>query len=111
MNCRRCTYLGAYYYTSYYVPFDKPEKISEEECNSCISILQKIVDGKAVCALSFPCWWYSTIKERLHRSIDLLTWRHRTSKFMLLASPRGRQMLKDDQLEVILVKEKGSHHR
>lgn len=99
------------YYTSYYVPFDKPEKISEEECNSCISILQKIVDGKAVCALSFPCWWYSTIKERLHRSIDLLTWRHRTSKFMLLASPRGRQMLKDDQLEVILVKEKGSHHR
>lgn len=103
------TYNG--YYTSYYVPFDKPRELSDKELDACIAKLQHIVDGKAVCALSFPSWWYSTIKEKLDRSIDLLTWKHRTTQFVLLASPMGRQMLEDPQLKVILVKDKGNYHR
>lgn len=99
------------YYTSYYVPFDKPHGMSGKELDWCIARLRDIVDSKSVRALSFPGWWYPAIKKRLERPVDLLTWRHRTSQFALLASPIGRRMLGDGQLKVILVKDKGSHHR
>lgn len=99
------------YYTSYYVSFDKPHDLSDREQDACIAELQKIVDGKSVCALSFPGWWYPVIKEELDRPIDLLTWKHRTTQLELLASPGGRRMLKDAQLKVILIKDKGDYHR
>lgn len=99
------------YYTSYYVAFDKPNDLSDRELDACIAELQKIVDGGAVRALSFPGWWYSVIKEELNRPIDLLTWRYRTTQLALLASHKGRQMLKDPQLKVILIKDKGDYHR
>ena len=66
--------------------FDKPNDLSDRELDACIAELQKIVDGGAVRALSFPGWWYSVIKEELNRPIDLLTWRHRTTQLALLAS-------------------------
>lgn len=99
------------YYTSFYVPFDKPSRLDDEQIQDCIEDLQEIVDSKAVKALSFPYWWYSDIKENLHRPVDLLTWAHRSTQLQLLLSPRGRKMLNDDQLKVILVKEKGDYHR
>lgn len=99
------------YYTSCYVPFDKPRELSDKELDACIIELRKIADGGSVRALSFPGWWYPVIKEKLERPIDLLTWKHRTTQFGLLASPRGRRMLKDSRLKVILVKDKGDYHR
>lgn len=104
-------FYGNGYYTSYYIAFDKPNSLSNQELDACIAELQKIVDGSAVRALSFPGWWYSVIKEKLNRPIDLLTWRHRTTQLALLASHKGRQMLKDPQLKVILIKDKGDYHR
>ena len=74
------------YYTSYYVPFDKPWKLSREEKDSCICKLQDIADSKKTCALSFPGWWYVPIKRNLHRDIDLLTWKHRTTELNFLLS-------------------------
>lgn len=99
------------YYTSYYVPFDAPQDMDDKELNDCIIKLRRIADHKVVRALSFPGWWYPIIKERLDRSIDLLTWKHRTTQLGLLASPMGWRMLNDNQLKVILVKDKGEYHR
>ena len=73
--------------------------------------LQEIADKKVVSALSFPGCWYTEIKESLNRSIDLLTWEHRSSQLQLLLSSVGREMLFDPQLKVILVKDKGKYHR
>lgn len=99
------------YYTSYYVTYKEPCALTDKKVEDCIGELQRIVDGGSVCALSFPGCWYETIKEELDRSIDLLTWEHRTSQLQLLLSSSGRRMLSDPQLKVVLVKEKGSHHR
>lgn len=99
------------YYTSYYVPYEKPGKLSKDDIDRCIRLLQKIVDQNTVRALSFPGWWYDDIKEKLDRPIDLLTWKHRTTQFELLLSPKGREMLADPQLKVILIKDKGHYHR
>ena len=70
-----------------------------------------IVDSSSVRAISFPYWWYPSIKKKLGRSIDLLTWKHRTTQFIFLLSHEGKKMLDDKQLKVILVKDKGKHHR
>lgn len=99
------------FYTSMYVPFDKPSRLSNQEIDSCIQILRDIADKGYVKALSFPYWWYSDIKEKLQRPIDFLTWKHRTTQFIFLLSHEGKKMLSDPQLKVILVKDKGKHHR
>ena len=99
------------YYTSFYVPFDKPHNLTEEEIDECIDSLQYIVDTKTVRALSFPRWWYTEIKEHLHRPIDLLTWCHRTTQWEFFMRPRYNKMLDDPQLKVILIKSKGHYHR
>ena len=99
------------YYTSYYVPYDKPSRLSEEEIQKCMAHLQTIADSRKVRALSFPGWWYGTIKKHLQSDIGLLTWKHRTTEFELRALPTNWKMLKDPQLKVILVKAKGHFHR
>ena len=73
--------------------------------------LQTIADSRKVRALSFPGWWYGTIKKHLQSDIGLLTWKHRTTEFELRALPTNWKMLKDPQLKVILVKAKGHFHR
>lgn len=104
-------FTQAGYYTSYYVTYDEPSDLSDEEVEECIEELQEITDKQVVCALSFPGDWYTTIKENLERSIDLLTWEHRSSQLQFLMSSTGREMLFDPQLKVVLVKDKGSYHR
>lgn len=99
------------YYTSFYVPYDDPDDLSKKELKCFIKGLQEIADKKVVSALSFPGCWYTEIKESLNRSIDLLTWEHRSSQLQLLLSSIGREMLFDPQLKVILVKDKGKYHR
>lgn len=99
------------FYTSMYVAYEKPSRLSEAEEDSCIRELQRIVDTRSVKAISFPYWWYSEIKEELNRPIDLLTWKHRTSQFIFLLSHEGEKMLKDKMLKVVLIKDKGKYHR
>lgn len=99
------------YYTSYYVSFDKPSKLDKTEIKACINHLQKVADSHATRALSFPGWWYSTIRKHLNRPIDLLTWKHRTTQFELFLTPSGQRMVNDPQLKVILIKDKGKFHR
>lgn len=99
------------YYTSYYVSFDKPSHLTDEEIEECIDSLQYVADSKCVSALSFPGWWYDEIKEDLHRPIDLLTWKHRTTQWEFMLMPNHFEMLEDPQLKVILMKDKGHFHR
>ena len=99
------------YYTSYYVPFDKPSRLSDEEIDECIDSLQTVADSKKVKAISFPGWWYNDIKDDLNRPIDLLTWKHRTTQWEFFMSPIHYRMMNDPQLKVILIKSKGKYHR
>ena len=77
----------------------------------CIDSLRRVADSGTVRALSFPGWWYATIRRHLRRSIDLLTWKHRTTQFEFFLTSEGWRMLRDPQLKVILVKDKGHYHR
>jgi len=103
---------GMGFQTSCYVDADKPSRLSEEQIDSVITALQGVADGHAVTAISFPSWWYSTIHERLNRpNINLLTWCHRTTQLEFFLTPECHRMLKDNQLKVILIKDKGHYHR
>lgn len=99
------------YYTSFYIPYDDPSGLDNEEQEDFMEELQEIADKQAVSALSFPGEWYVTLKEKLDRPIDLLTWQHRSTQLELLLSTLGKKMLFDPQLKVILVKDKGKFHR
>lgn len=99
------------FYTSYYVSFSKPSRLNDAAVDSCLHLLQDICDSHSVCALSFPGWWYGPIKKGPNRSIDLLSWEHRTTQWEFLFLPYHRKMLHDPQLKVILLKSKGKHHR
>ena len=99
------------WYTSCYVDLDKPNRLSAHEIRHYTDSLERIAESGCVKALSFPYWWYRTMKQNLHSHIDLLTWAHRSTPLELMVTPLGRQMRNDPQLSVILVKEKGSFHR
>lgn len=105
------TFTAAGYYTSCYVDFPHPSTLSAAATDTCIAHLQRVADSGKARALSFPGWWYAPIRQKLHRPIDLLTWKHRTTPFGMYATPEGLAMLFDPQLKVILVKSKGKYHR
>lgn len=50
------------YYTSCYVPYDKPSRLSRSEIRAGIDSLRRVADSGTVRALSFPGWWYATIQ-------------------------------------------------
>ena len=104
-------FTRAGFYTSMYVEYDRPEELSGREKQVCIENLRRVVDSGCVKAISFPYWWYSTIKGTLERSVDLLTWKHRSGHFLFMLSGEGKRMLDDTQLKVVLVKDKGDFHR
>lgn len=77
-----------------------------------VNTLIRCVNSHKVCALSFPGWWYDDIKEAFAQQlIALLTWEHRKTQLELFLTPRGRRMINDPQLKVVLVKDKGHFHR
>lgn len=104
------TKLG--YYTSYYVEFDKPSRLSQAEKAACMARLRSVARSGQVRALSFPGWWYDEIHRELQvPSIDLLTWMHRSTEAEVRLWPMNLSPLSDSQLKVILVKSKGKYHR
>lgn len=106
---KRFTDMG--YYTSIYVTAPNPEELTEKEIDIAIKQLQQDIDAKYACAISFPYWWYNTIKQKLDRDVDLLTWRHFSTEFEFLFSVSGRIMLNDPQLKIILIKGKSKYNR
>lgn len=115
LESRNLSQLAAFtargYYTSYYVSFAKPSQLSPADIDRCLQQLRTIARSRQVCALSFPGWWYDEIHRHLHESIDLLTWKHRTTEAELRLWPANLPLLKDPQVKVILIKSKGQFHR
>jgi len=96
------TLLG--YVTSYYIKMDVDEKY--------IHHLQRVADSGKVRALSFPHNWYRLIKEKLDRSeMMLLSWSSHRGQLRFFCSAKGRQMLNDPQLHILLIKDHGKYHR
>lgn len=61
------------YYTSYYVPYLKLEKMSSKETEEWKRKIKDIILTGNVSAISFPGYMYSFIKS-IDTNIDLLTW-------------------------------------
>ena len=106
-----CDFTKAGFYTSMYVEYDKPGKLSGVQVKECEETLREVARSGCVRAISFPYWWYSTLKGSLDSSVDMLTWKHRSSQFLFMLSGEGKRMLKDGQLKIVLVKDKGDFHR
>lgn len=104
-------FTKAGFYTSMYVEYDKPGRLSGAEVQECIGVLREVAASGCVRAISFPYWWYSTLKGSLGSSVDMLTWKHRSSQFLFMLSGEGKRMLEDSQLKIVLVKDKGDFHR
>ncbi|MGL4294007.1 MAG: hypothetical protein ACRCSQ_10575 [Bacteroidales bacterium] len=102
---------GAGYYTAYYVPMIKDSRMSANESDSFYKRIDLIANSGAVDALSFYVRQYESIKRYVSNGIDFLTWAHHETKEQLSLFPRGRKLLKDQQVRVILVKDKGNHHK
>lgn len=99
------------FYTSYYVPYDKPGNLDRLQVDDCIEAIEQVAASGCVKAVSFPYWWYSHIRKGVDGNVDLLTWKHRSSQFLFLLSGEGKRMLEDARLKVVLVKDKGNFHR
>lgn len=72
--------------------------------------LHAITESGAVDALSFHARDYDRIAKLQTAQIDWLVWENHTKKEMLSVLPRGRQLLKDKRVKIILVKDKGHYH-
>ncbi len=100
------------YYTSCYVKPLTPRGLSREELARAVSDYGRVARSGCVQALSFDNKWYPIFKDQYKdTSIEFLTWKSHTSEYGLMLSPRGRAMLDDHRLRVILVKCKGYFHR
>lgn len=95
------------FYTSYYVDRDSGKSNPEQFTHQ----LQEVAESGCVKALSFFGEDYYFIKSRIDTDLDLLTWEHHTAREALALRPRGTLMLHDPQVKVILVKDKGAHHK
>ena len=98
------------YYTSYYVPYLDLENMTSEELEEWRLKIKNITLTNNVSAISFPGHMYSFIKS-IDVDIDLLTWEAGEKWQMLYYRKITREMLKDEELKVILVKEYGKYHR
>ena len=98
------------YYTSYYVPYLKLEKMSSKEIEEWKRKIKDIILTGNVSAISFPGYLYPFVKS-IDTNIDLLTWEDGKKWQQLYKKKINIEMLKDKQLKVILVKEKGKYHR
>ena len=98
------------YYTSYYVPYLDLKNMSLAEKEEWKIKIKNIIFTGNISAISFSGYMYSFIKD-INTDIDLLTWEDGKWWQELYLRKTTRNMLKDSQLKVILVKEKGAYHR
>ena len=100
------------YYTSCYVTAPRPSTLTQEQRDSVISRLGAVTRSGCVRAISFPAYWYNSLRNQFKdREIDSLTWMNHRTQFGMLADPLGQVMMRDPRVKVILVKDKGKHHR
>lgn len=99
------------YYTSYYLPTGKIGLMTEEEKGLYIDSLNYIIHTASVKAFSFYGRYYDFMNAEFDNQIDFLIWEHHHLKEVLSLIPRAIRQLKDKQVKVILVKDKGLYHQ
>ncbi len=100
------------YGTSYYVDAPKPSELTRNQTDSVITRLDRVAASGCVRSLSFPGWWYMTLRGQFrNREISFLVWKHRTTQWELFLNPLNHLMLRDERVQTILVKNKGHFHR
>ena len=97
------------YFTYYYVPFDKPSRLAHPE--SAVAQIRSVAQSGQVRAVSFPYWWYTSLRGRLPSHIAMLTWLHRSTEPEVRLWPGHLPLLTDPQVKVVLIKSKGKYHR
>ena len=97
------------YFTSYYVPFDKPSRLAHPE--SALAHIRRVAQSGQVRAVSFPSWWYTSLRGQLPPEIAMLTWLHRSTEPEVRLWPGHFYLLADPQVKVVLIKSKGKYHR
>lgn len=98
------------YYTSYYVPYLDIDNLSEEELKYWKNKIKYITLTGNVSAISFPGYLYPFIKN-IGIKADLLTWEDGKEWEILYLTKMTRNMLKDEKLKVILIRELGNYSR
>lgn len=98
------------YYTSYYVPYLDISNLSEEELKYWKNKIEYIALTGNVSAISFPGYLYPFIKS-IGIKINLLTWEDGKKWERLYLTKITRNMLKDEQLKVILIMDRGNYSR
>lgn len=98
------------YYTSYYVPYLDIGNLSEEELKYWKNKIEYITLTGNVSAISFSGYLYPFIKN-IGIKIDLLTWEDGKEWERLYLTKMTRNMLKDEKLKVILIRELGNYSR
>lgn len=100
------------YYTSCYVTAPRPSQLTTEQRDSVISRLGIVARSGCVRALSFPAYWYNSLRMQFQdETIDYLTWKNHSTQYGMLLDPLGQVMMRDERVKVILVKDKGHYHR
>lgn len=100
------------FHTSYYVDAPRPSALTRHQTDSVLTRMDRVVDSGCVLSLSFPGWWYNTLRNQFkQKEITFLVWRHRTTEWELFLDPAGRLMLADERVKTILIKDKGHYHR
>ncbi len=99
------------YFTSFYVPYDKPSRLTPAETDSAVAHIRRVAQSGQVRAVSFPAWWYSPLRGQLPAGVAMLTWLHRSTEAEVRLWPAHFPLLTDPQVKVVLVKSKGKYHR
>ncbi len=98
------------YYTSYYVPYLDISNLNKEELKYWKNKIEYITLTGNVSAISFPSYLYLFIKS-IGLKIDLLSWEGGKEWERLYLTKITRNMLKDEQLKVILIMDIGNYSR
>lgn len=102
----------AKYYTSCYVTAPRPSSLTKWQRDSVISRLGVVARSGCVRALSFPAYWYNSLRLQFQdEDISYLTWMHHRTQLGMLLDPLGQVIMNDRRVKVILVKDKGRYHR
>lgn len=99
------------YYTSCSIP-SSTDRLTEEETDSILNLIDDAVHSGEVRAISFHSSWYDKVRDRYDTdSIDFLTWQHESNRFTFMLRPLGITIAKDHRIKAILVTKKGKYHR
>lgn len=104
------------YYTSFYLPYYKLEKMSDKEKEQQRKYIYDITKSGAINAVSFPAYEYDFVASvKGIENVDMLTWEsgggERGMWVQSYYSDFGQKLLRDSRIKVILVNEREKKYK